>query len=143
MSDFVKEIGRSSDYVISACECDGVFVLCDDLLVRDCRKYIQDTLSERELLEQLAEECMELGHVALKQIRAKKLSPNATPLHRAAVIVPFLEEQLDVMSILWLLTGNKMYEHIRNYPKYVRWAQRLGYKIPEKYILKEAEHEPE
>lgn len=123
------------DDEITFCDCDGVFVLCDDLLVRDCRKYIQDTLSERELLEQLAEECMELGHVALKSIRAKELSPNATTLHRANAIVRFLEEQLDVMSILWLLTENKMYEHIKNYPKYVRWAKRLGYEIPEKYIV--------
>lgn len=123
------------DDEITFCDCDGVFVLCDDLLVRDCRNYIQDTLSERELLEQLAEECMELGHVALKRIRAKELSSNATPLHRADIIVPFLEEQLDVMSILWLLTENQMYEHIKNYPKYVRWAKRLGYEIPEKYIV--------
>ena len=123
------------DDEITFCDCDGVFVLCDDLLVRDCRKYIQATLSERELLEQLAEECMELGHVALKCIRAKELSPNATSLHRADIIVPFLEEQLDVMSILWLLTENQMYEHIKNYPKYVRWAKRLGYEIPEKYIV--------
>ena len=141
MSDLLKELSGRGDDMISLCNCDGVLVLCDDLLVRDCRKYIQATLSEREFLEQLAEECMELGHAALKQIRAKKLSPNATPLRRADSIVPFLEEQLDVMSILWLLTGNKMYEHIKNYPKYVRWAKRLGYEIPKKYIWKEAKHE--
>ena len=141
MGKILDELSGMENDVIDLCDCDGVFVVCDDLLVRDCRKYIQATLSERELLEQLAEECMELGHIALKQIRAKKLSPNATPLHRAATIVPFVEEQLDVMSILWLLTENEMYKHIKNYPKYVRWAKRLGYEIPGKYIVKEAKHE--
>lgn len=124
-------------------ECNGTYILCNDLLVRDCRIYIKNTLSERELLEQLAEECVELGKEALKLIRAKELSKNTTPITVAESKSRFTEEQLDVISVLWLVTGNKMYEHIKNYPKYVRWAQRLGYKIQEKYILKEAEHEPE
>lgn len=123
------------------CDCDGVEIRCDDSLVRDCRNYIKNTLSERELLEQLAEECVELGKESLKLIRAKELSKNSTPMTEAESETRFTEEQLDVISILWLLTGNRIYEHIKNYPKYVRWAKRLGYEIPKKYVLKEAEHE--
>lgn len=43
-------------------------------------KYIRKNLSEREILEQLAEEASELSQAALKAIRALKLSSNPTPL---------------------------------------------------------------
>ena len=37
-------------------------------------KFVRNTLSERELLEQLAEECNELAKATLKRIRAEKMS---------------------------------------------------------------------
>lgn len=45
-------------------------------------EYIMNTLTARELLEQLAEECNELSKASLKLIRALGLSENATPTRR-------------------------------------------------------------
>ena len=81
----------------------------------------------RDLLEQLAEECNELAKASLKLIRANQMSENATPTSRAEAYDNFIEEQKDVISVLWLLTRNENYKFIDNYEKYVRWAKRLGY----------------
>lgn len=91
-------------------------------------KFVRNTLSERELLEQLAEECNELAKATLKRIRAEKMSGNVTPTTKLEAWDNFIEEQKDVISVLWLLTGNERYAYIDGYPKYERWAKRLGYK---------------
>ena len=91
-------------------------------------KYIQNTLTNRELLDQLAEECNELAKASLKKIRADGMSANMTPTSRDDAYDNFEEEQKDVVSVLWLLTGNERYAYIDDYPKYERWAKRLGYK---------------
>ena len=90
-------------------------------------EYIMNTLTTRELLEQLAEECSELSKASLKLIRALGLSENATPIGKIEAYDNFIEEQKDVISVLWLLTGSERYAYIDNYPKYERWANRLGY----------------
>lgn len=41
--------------------------------------YVHKHLTERDLLEQLAEECGELAQASLKLIRAKGYSSNVTP----------------------------------------------------------------
>lgn len=46
-------------------------------------EYIMNTLTARELLEQLAEECSELSKASLKLIRALELSENATPIDKS------------------------------------------------------------
>lgn len=109
------------------CEYNGTKIICSDALLAECRQYIKNKLTRRELLEQLAEECAELSQAASKLIRAERLSNNPTPISKEEAEKKFTEEQLDVISILWLLTDSKIYEHIRFYPKYVRWAVRLGY----------------
>lgn len=81
----------------------------------------------RDLLEQLAEECNELAKASLKLIRANQMSENATPTSRVEAYDNFIEEQKDVISVLWLLTRDENYKFIDNYEKYVRWAKRLGY----------------
>lgn len=91
-------------------------------------KFVRNTLSERELLEQLAEECNELAKASLKMIRANGMSANITPVSRRDAYDNFEEEQKDVVSVLWLLTRNERYAYIDGYPKYERWAKRLGYK---------------
>ena len=91
-------------------------------------EYIRDTLTARELLEQLAEECSELTKASLKLIRALELSENATPIGTIEAYDNFIEEQKDVISVLWLLTNSDRYAYIDGYPKYERWAKRLGYK---------------
>ena len=90
-------------------------------------EYVKNTLPARDLLEQLAEECNELSKASLKLIRAHGLSENATPTSRVEAYDNFIEEQKDVISVLWLLTRDENYKFIDNYEKYVRWAKRLGY----------------
>ena len=91
-------------------------------------QFVRNTLSERELLEQLAEECNELAKASLKMIRANGMSANITPVSRQDAYDNFIEEQNDVVSVLWLLTRNERYAYIDGYPKFERWAKRLGYK---------------
>ena len=90
--------------------------------------YVRQTLSTRDLLEQLAEECNELAKASLKLIRANEMSENVTPTGRVEVWNNFVEEQKDVISVLWLLARDENYKFIDNYEKYERWAKRLGYK---------------
>lgn len=116
-------------------ECDGTQIICSEMLLAKCRQYIKNKLTRRELLEQLAEECSELTKAAMKTIRAEELSENPTPTSRVEAEKNFTEEQLDIISVLYILTGSKMYEHIMYYPKYVRWAIRLGYQIPAECMI--------
>ena len=90
--------------------------------------YVRQTLSTRDLLEQLAEECNELAKASLKLIRANQMSKNVTPTRKVEAYNNFIEEQKDVISVLWLLTRDENYKFIDNYEKYERWAERLGYK---------------
>ena len=89
-------------------------------------KYVKNTLPTRDLLEQLAEECNELSKASLKLIRANEMSENVTPTSRLEAYGNFIEEQKDVISVLWLLTRDENYKFIDNYEKYERWAKRLG-----------------
>ena len=90
-------------------------------------EYVENTLPARDLLEQLAEECNELSKASLKLIRAIGDSENPTPIGQVEAYDNFIEEQKDVISVLWLLTRDENYKFIDNYEKYVRWAKRLGY----------------
>ena len=99
--------------------------------------YIRKVLSARDLAEQLAEECSELAKASLKMIRAGGMSANITPLTRREAYDNFVEEQKDVISVLWLLTMDERYAYIDGYPKYERWAKRLGYKEVEMATKKE------
>ena len=89
--------------------------------------FVRQTLPARDLLEQLAEECNELAKTSLKLIRANEMSENVTPTSRLEAWNNFLEEQKDVISVLWILTRDENYKFIDNYEKYVRWAKRLGH----------------
>ena len=89
-------------------------------------EYVKNTLPARDLLEQLAEECNELSKASLKLIRAHGLSENTTPISNVEAYDNFIEEQKDVISVLWLLTGNERYAYIDDYHKFERWAKRLG-----------------
>lgn len=99
--------------------------------------YIRKVLSARDLAEQLAEECSELAKASLKMIRAGGMSANITPTSRGDAYNNFEEEQKDVISVLWLLTMDERYAYIDGYPKYERWAKRLGYKEVEMTTKKE------
>ena len=90
-------------------------------------EYVRDTLPARDLMEQLAEECNELSKASLKLIRAIGESENTTPISLIEAYDNFIEEQKDVISVLWLLTNSDRYAYIDDYPKFERWAKRLGY----------------
>ena len=89
--------------------------------------FVRNTLPTRDLLEQLAEECAELSKASLKLIRANEMSENVTPTSKMGAYSNFIEEQKDVVSVLWLLTGYEQYAYIDGYSKIERWAKRLGY----------------
>ena len=91
-------------------------------------EYVKNVLPARDLLEQLAEECNELSKASLKLIRADQMSENVTPTTKLEAWDNFIEEQKDVICVLWLLTGNERYAYIDGYPKIERWAKRLGYR---------------
>ena len=91
-------------------------------------EYVENTLPARDLLEQLAEECNELSKASLKLIRAIGDSENPTPIGQVEAYDNFIEEQKDVISVLWLLTRDENYKFIDDYDKDARWAKRLGYK---------------
>ena len=90
--------------------------------------YIRCVLSSKKLDEQLEEECNELAQASLKMIRASGMSANITPITRREAYDNFIEEQNDVVSVLWVLTCDERYASIEEYPQYERWAKRLGYK---------------
>ena len=63
-------------------------------------------IGEAAALEQLAEECAELGHAALKMARIIR-GENPTPRTRAEVLEELSEEANDVLSCIHLLRANK------------------------------------
>lgn len=88
------------------------------------KEYILSVLTERELLEQLAEEAGELSQAALKCIRAEGLSNNPTPVSAGQARADLQEEFSDVLAVAELLE----LIDCQNEKKWRRWAERLGYK---------------
>lgn len=88
------------------------------------KEYVLSVLSERELLEQLAEETAELSQAALKLIRAEGLSNNTTPVTAGQARTNLQEEFSDILMVAELLE----LIDCQNDRKLQRWAERLGYK---------------
>ena len=93
-------------------------------------KYITDTLSEAELLQQLAEESAELARAALKAIRAYQDSNNPTDTDPAHAYMNVLEEVVDVANAYTALTGDwcamaHLSMMCRHSPKWKRWRKRV------------------
>ncbi len=89
--------------------------------------FVKWKLTPRDLLEQLAEECCELGKAALKLIRAMHMSKNLTPASSSDVAANFREEIMDVLAVLYLLETPDLEPIVDDYWKWERWAKRLGY----------------
>lgn len=96
--------------------------------------YILNTLTERELLEQLAEEASELAQAALKLIRAAKLSNNPTPSTKENAVNNLVEEFYDVYNLWYLLWRRDDFISDRDdryltdgleFNKLKRWVKRL------------------
>lgn len=99
-------------------------------------EYIAGALSERDLLEQLAEEASELSQAALKLIRAAKYSDNVTPVKEEEAATNLVTEFNDVL-ICWEIVVKSMRKieleeqiqamYQKQETKLERWAERLGY----------------
>lgn len=83
------------------------------------------SLGEPALLEQLAEECSELAHAALKLARLER-GNNPTPKTEEECVENLLEELGDVNLCMSVVEANRGI-HIRclSVDKKARWAQRI------------------
>lgn len=92
--------------------------------MNEYKKIVQETLTERDLLEQLAEEAAELSQAALKLIRASGMNKNVTPVSREQAAENLLDEFRDVMisaEALGIWAG----DHRMDSHKWQRWAERV------------------
>lgn len=85
-------------------------------------------LSKAALLEQVAEECTELGHAALKLAR-KYRNENPTPVTEEEAYANLKEEWADMLLSMTVLDHyyNMDYNELKGIMdnKYTRWNQRL------------------
>ena len=93
--------------------------------MNEYKKIVQETLTERDLLEQLAEEAAELSKAALKLIRAKGMNKNVTPVREEEAADAVLEEFRDVRIVAEAL-GIWEGDHKMDSYKWQRWAERLA-----------------
>lgn len=87
--------------------------------------YIRKKMGERALWEQLAEECSELSHAALKMIRAKGLSENVTPVDEREAEKAMRTEAIHVHMIMRVLGIEIPRRAVENAPEWERWVKRL------------------
>ena len=92
--------------------------------MNEYKKIVQETLTERDLLEQLAEEAAELSQAALKLIRASGMNKNATPVRAEEAAENLLDEFRDVMIAAEAL-GIWAGDHRMDSHKWQRWAERV------------------
>lgn len=88
--------------------------------------FVSQFLSNRDKLEQVAEEAGELAKAALKMTRACGLSENPTPKTHAEAMEDLHEEVMDVAIALYAAgfpPASK--EQIVTHPKVKRWRKRL------------------
>lgn len=89
-------------------------------------EYIRGVLTDRELLEQLAEECAELGQAALKYIRALGISNNPTPIPEEEAEDNLYQEAMDVLLCLHMIYPDDSDFKSEYYKgKIQRWATRI------------------
>lgn len=95
-------------------------------LIAGCSNHIRANLSYPTLLAQLAEECAELSHAALKYRRAM-IKENPTPVKPSAANAAMLEEIADVLLVLRVIGIDTDSDHIASVQRYKasRWIDRL------------------
>lgn len=90
------------------------------------KEYIKSRLSNRALLEQLAEEAAEVSQAALKLIRTMPNSENPTPTTFNQACEDLTQELFDVVIAADILGLTLSTEAIKDdHPKIVRWAERV------------------
>lgn len=97
------------------------------MTVKEAVEYVKSHLDERTKLEQLAEEANELSQAALKLIRAKGMSDNATPVTADKALDNLQEEVVDVLACLVVLDVDleQALKTTTANLKWLRWANRL------------------
>lgn len=83
---------------------------------------ILEEIGQAAVLEQLAEECCELGQAALKSARFVR-GENPTPVSEEDLSRQMVEEFSDVMLVWAVLTGDQ--DQWANAPKLKRWIERI------------------
>lgn len=94
--------------------------------IKNNKGYIKTRLSNRALLEQLAEEAAEVSQAALKLIRTMPNSENPTPVTFNEACEKLTDELYDVVIVAEIL-GLPLSTTIihDSHPKIVRWVERL------------------
>jgi hypothetical protein len=93
------------------------------MFVNECSKEIKQKVSEAALYEQLAEECVELAHAALKLARIKR-GENPTPVSAEEAMDAVMEEYTDLRLVAYVLEIGWDVEVFEQ--KLLRWHKRLG-----------------
>lgn len=88
----------------------------------ECSREIRQKVTEAALYEQLAEECVELAHAALKLARIKR-GENPTPVSVEKAMGAVVEEFTDVRLMTYVLETGWDIEIFEQ--KLLRWHKRL------------------
>ena len=88
------------------------------------KQYVKQVIGEAALYEQLAEECAELAHAALKKAR-KLRNENQTPLTDKEINDQLTEEFTDLILVSDILNMEESQETLSY--KLQRWAHRNGF----------------
>ena len=88
----------------------------------ECSREIRKKVSEAALYEQLAEECVELAHAALKLARIKR-GENPTPVSVEEAMSAVLEEYTDLRLVAYVL--EMLWDVEAFEQKLLRWCKRL------------------
>lgn len=91
----------------------------------DSMYFVRQKVGERALWEQLAEECCELSHAALKMVRARGLSENVTPVDAEEAEKKMRMEAVHVCMIMRVLGIEIPRRTVENAPEWERWEKRL------------------
>ena len=92
-------------------------------MANECSREIRQKVPEAALYEQLAEECVELAHAALKLARIKR-GENPTPVSAEEAMSAVMEEYTDLRLVAYVIEMGwdiEMFEQ-----KLLRWNKRLG-----------------
>ena len=89
----------------------------------ECSREIKQKVSEAALYEQLAEECVELAHAALKLARIKR-GENPTPVSVEEAMSAVLEEYTDLRLVAYIIEIGLDIDVFEQ--KLLRWHKRLG-----------------
>lgn len=88
----------------------------------DQTKYVKENLTESSLLEQAAEECVELAHALLKLSRIKR-KENPTPTSNDDAVQNLFEEWSDLYLVMNMIGVDADYNLIQE--KLNRWVNRI------------------